>query len=64
MIANESHGSFPYQSWGINQQADAQITIDFGREIVTDKIALVLRGDYPHDSYWEAVTLEFSDGER
>lgn len=64
MIANESHGSFPYQSWGINQQADAQITIDFGREIVTDKIVLVLRGDYPHDSYWEAVTLEFSDGEQ
>lgn len=64
MIANENHGSFPYQSWGINQQEDAQITIDFGREILTDKIALVLRGDYPHDSYWEKVTLEFSDGEQ
>lgn len=64
MIANDSHGSFPYQSWGINQQADAQITIDFGREIVTDKIALVFRGDFPHDSYWEKVTLEFSDGEQ
>ncbi|OTO77324.1 MULTISPECIES: hypothetical protein [unclassified Enterococcus] len=62
MIANESHGSFPYQSWGINQQADAEITIDFGREVHTDKVAFVLRGDYPHDSYWTQVTLVFSDG--
>ncbi|MBO0458198.1 hypothetical protein JZO77_15790 [Enterococcus hulanensis] len=64
MIANDNHGSFPYQSWGINQQPDAQITIDFGREIVTDKISLVLRADYPHDSFWEKVTLEFSNGEQ
>lgn len=62
MIANESHGSFPYQSWGINQQKDAEITVDFGREVVVDKIALVLRGDYPHDSYWQEVTVVFSDG--
>lgn len=63
MIANESHGSFPYQSWGINQQQDAQLTIDFGRWVTVDKISLVLRGDYPHDSFWTSVTLEFSDGE-
>lgn len=63
MIANESHGSFPYQSWGINQQKDAQITIDFGRDILTDQIAVVLRGDYPHDSYWEQMTIRFSDGQ-
>ena len=61
MIANENHGSFPYQSWGINQQSDAQITIDFGRKVKVDKIALVLRGDYPHDSYWTEVTVEFSN---
>lgn len=62
MIANESHGSFPYQSWGINQQADAEITIDFGRNVTVDVLALVLRGDYPHDSYWTSVTVAFSDG--
>lgn len=64
MIANENHGSFPYQSWGINQQADAQITIDFGRKVKINQVALVLRGDYPHDSYWEQATLEFSDGQQ
>ena len=63
MIANENHGSFPYQSWGINQQKDAQITIDFGRTVKINKIALVLRGDYPHDSYWKEVTVSFSSDE-
>ncbi|UPO90128.1 discoidin domain-containing protein [Niallia sp. Man26] len=63
IIANENHGSFPYQSWGINQQADAEITIDFGRLVSINKVALVLRGDYPHDSFWEKVTVEFSNGQ-
>ncbi|MEK5379229.1 hypothetical protein [Niallia sp. FSL W8-0635] len=63
IIANENHGSFPYQSWGINQQPDAKITIDFGRLVKMDKIALVLRGDYPHDSYWIKCTVAFSTGE-
>lgn len=63
LIANESHGSFPYQSWGINQQADAQLTIDFGRKVRLDKVALILRADYPHDSYWTEATLVF-DGEK
>lgn len=62
VIANEGHGAFPFQSWRINQRQDATLTIDFGREVETDKIALVLRGDYPHDSYWTQVTVTFSDG--
>ncbi|MGX7013492.1 discoidin/SUN/FTP domain-containing protein [Vagococcus silagei] len=62
MLANEDHGPYPYQSWGINQRKDAEITIDFGREIEINQVAIVLRGDYPHDSYWTSVTLELSDG--
>ncbi|MCT3091788.1 hypothetical protein EFN92_03725 [Lactococcus lactis] len=62
MVANESHGSFPYQSWGINQQVDAALTLDFGREVLIDELGLVLRGDYPHDSFWTQITVEFSDG--
>ena len=45
VLANEDHGAYPYQSWGINQRKDAEITIDFGREVEIDKLALVLRGD-------------------
>jgi len=62
MHANLSHGPYPYQSWGINRQADAKITIEFGRNVKIDSVGIVLRADFPHDSYWEEVTLEFSDG--
>lgn len=62
VFANEDHGAYPYQSWGINQQEDATIMIDFGRVVEIDKIALVLRCDFPHDSYWTQVTLEDSNG--
>jgi hypothetical protein len=61
MLANDNHGSFPYQSWGINQQEDAQLTINFGRKVLVDKIALVLRADYPHDSFWTRVTINLDD---
>ena len=36
--------------------------IEFGRKIRTDKIVLYTRSDFPHDSWWEQVTLTFSDG--
>lgn len=62
IFENSSHGSYPYQSWGINRRPDAEIKIDFGRTVVVDKIALTLRADFPHDSYWTQVTLAFSDG--
>jgi hypothetical protein len=59
---NDSHGSFPYQSWGINRDPKAEFKIDFGREVIVDEVVLTLRADFPHDNYWENVTLEFSDG--
>lgn len=58
----QSHGSWPYQSWGTDQREDAQIKIDFGRKVEVDKIALYLRADYPHDTYWNYIKVEFSDG--
>jgi hypothetical protein len=61
MLANRSHGNYPYQSWGINEQDDAEIKVDFGREVTVDQVGLVLRADYPHDSYWTEVTVQFSD---
>ncbi|MCT8310839.1 hypothetical protein HXW78_08075 [Tetragenococcus halophilus] len=62
IVANEKHGSFPFQSWGVNQQNNAEFTLDFGRNVVIDEVCLVLRADYPHDSYWVKVTILFSDG--
>lgn len=59
---NLSHGSYPFASWGINQMSDATLTIDFGRLVILDWIQLFFRSDYPHDSYWDEVTVAFSDG--
>lgn len=61
-FGNLSHGSYPFASWGINQQKDAALTIEFGRKVEIDWIRLLFRADYPHDSYWTEVTLAFSDG--
>lgn len=62
VTVNNSHGEWPYQSWGINRQDDARIRIDFGREVETDRICLYTRADFPHDNWWEKVSFSFSDG--
>ncbi|WP_068782301.1 carbohydrate-binding protein [Paenibacillus sp. GM2] len=59
---NYSHGKWPFESWGINQNPDAEMTVDFGRTVEVDKVVLTIRADFPHDSHWERVTLAFSDG--
>lgn len=59
---NRGHGEWPYASWGINRREDAEMKVDFGREIETDKILLYTRADFPHDNWWRQVKMEFSDG--
>ena len=58
---NRSHGEWPYESWGINMQDDAEMTVDFGREVEADRVVLYTRSDFPHDNWWKQVTLTFSD---
>lgn len=62
ILENRSHGPWPYASWGINRQDDAEIIIKFGRKVLTDKIVLYTRADFPHDNWWIKATLTFSDG--
>lgn len=62
ILANESHGAWPYESWGINRQDDAELTLDFGRRVDFDKIVLYTRADFPHDNWWVKASLTFSDG--
>ncbi len=59
---NDSHGQWPHQSWGINRDPNAAITINFGKEVEIDEIGITLRADFPHDSYWTSGTVSFSDG--
>ena len=62
MIENHSHGNWPYASWGINRREDAEFKLEFGRSVIIDQINLYTRADFPHDNWWEKVTLTFSDG--
>ena len=61
VTANSSHGTWPYSSWGINRDPNATLTLDFGREVEIDCITLYLRADFPHDNWWKAAKLTFSD---
>lgn len=56
------HGRYPYESWGINRRQDAEWHLDFGRPIHADKIIITLRADFPHDSYWDSIDLDLSNG--
>ncbi|WP_432629394.1 carbohydrate-binding protein [Brotaphodocola sp.] len=62
VCANTSHGSWPYESWGINKRADAEFRLEFGMPVNFDQVVIWLRADFPHDSYWESAELECSDG--
>ena len=59
---NGHHGVWPYQSWGPEQGHNLWWKLDFGRLVQLDKIRLMVRADFPHDSYWKSAVVEFSDG--
>lgn len=62
IIETSSHGEWPYQSWGDNENPYAEITVHFGREIYANRIDFYLRADFPHDNYWEKINIVFSNG--
>lgn len=62
VTANRGHGLWPYQSWGINQNPDAEMRVEFGRDVRIDQAVLTTRADFPHDAWWVKGTLAFSDG--
>lgn len=64
VVANLCHYPWPYQSWGIGQRPDAEITVEFGRPVDMEELRLYTRADFPHDSWWIRATVTFSDGSR
>ncbi|WP_191013485.1 DUF7402 domain-containing protein [Treponema zioleckii] len=62
LLANTYHGEWPYSSWGINRNPDAEFHLDFGRPVKINSVAIYLRADFPHDAWWTEGTLDFSDG--
>jgi hypothetical protein len=61
---NGHHGKWPYQSWGPEKREDLWWKLDFGRAVDINRIRLMVRADFPHDSYWKSAVVEFSDGTR
>jgi len=61
---NGHHGVWPYESWGPELRLDLWWKLDFGRPVELDNIRLMVRADFPHDSYWKSAEVEFSDGSR
>ena len=62
IVASNNHGKWPWSSWGINRDPNAALTLDFGRDIITDRIIFYTRADFPHDAWWDKGTIAFSDG--
>jgi len=62
ICANAYHWDYPYQSWGINRDPGAALTIDLRIPCRVDEVRLILRADFPHDNYWVRASLDFSDG--
>ena len=61
---NSDHGDYPYHSWAGGAREDLEYYIDFGTDVEVDKIVFFLRADFPHDTYWKSLEVEFSDGSK
>ena len=64
VIHSESHGDYPYHSWAGGAREDLEYYIDFGQEVEVEKIVFFLRADFPHDTYWKNIDVEFTDKTR
>lgn len=62
ITAANGHGRWPWSSWGINRDPKAELTLEFGREVIVDRIAFYNRADFPHDAWWSEARIAFSDG--
>ena len=61
LIAADCHGGYPWSSWGINRNPEAEMTVDFGRAVDIEKLVFYNRADFPHDAWWTEGRVSFSD---
>ncbi|MBQ8187075.1 MAG: hypothetical protein IJ037_09450 [Clostridia bacterium] len=62
--ANLSHGTWPVQSWGPDKATMNKnyITVDFGRDVKLDSLEIIIRCDFPHDTWFTGAEVTLSDG--
>lgn len=61
---NGGHSAWRQRSWGPEREGAQEFFTDFGREVEIDRVSILLRADFPHDSVWPGGVLEFSDGSK
>ncbi len=61
---NSSHGQYPYHSWGGGLREDLEFEVHFGCDVEVSSVVLFLRADFPHDTFWREMDIEFSDKSR
>ncbi|URL02595.1 hypothetical protein L4F91_03050 [Avibacterium sp. 20-126] len=59
---SNAHGSYPFTSWSNAQDPNAELNIEFGRNVEVNCLILILRADFPHDAWWQNISVRFSDG--
>lgn len=62
--ANTSHGTYPVQSWGPEKSSMSKnyLKLDFGRTVRLDSLEIIIRCDFPHDTWFTGADIELSDG--
>ena len=61
---NRGHGIYPYHSWGGGLREDLEYEVHFGMEVEVSEVTVFIRADFPHDTYWQEMDIEFSDKTR
>ena len=61
---NLSHGKYPYHSWGGGLREDLEFEVHFGMDTEVSEVTVYIRADFPHDTYWKEMDIEFSDKSR
>jgi hypothetical protein len=61
---NLCHGSLACGSWGPQMLSNLWWRVEFGHDVIVDKVVIWIRHDFPHDSYWKDATLVFSDSSK
>ncbi len=61
---NKGHGEYPFHSWAGGAREDLEYFVDFGAEVEVEKLVFYLRADFPHDTFWKNIDVEFSNGEK
>ena len=62
VFMNHGHGEWPYESWGIGTRQDAALTLDFGRPVEVERLEILSRADFPHDSWFTSLTVHDDSG--